>query len=244
MKPHLSHYEISIIIPAYNEENRILHTLMAITKYCDGVLKDYELIVVDDCSKDTTVEVVRSLKHPKIRILHNDPNRGKGYSVRRGMLEARNRYALFSDSDLATPIEELELLMAHVLDGHDIAFASRRLEQSKILVSQPKYRQLMGQVFPFLVKAITGLRFHDTQCGFKLFDLKTTRMCFEKQTIDRFAFDAELLYIAQKYGKRIKELPTVWVDKEGSKVRIVRDTGLMLRDLFRIRSNDWILGEY
>jgi len=236
--------EISIVIPAYNEENRIGKTLEIIINYCKKNFKDYEIIVVDDCSKDSTNNLVLSYKNKKIKLLKNLKNRGKGYCVKIGVLNAKFPLILFSDSDLATPIEEVKKMISYIENGFDFVIASRNLKDSKIFVKQPKYRQNIGKLFALFVNILTGIIFKDTQCGFKLFKKYPAKFCFKKTTIERFTFDVELLYIAKKHEFKIKEVPVTWIDKPGSKVKVLRDSYRMLKDLFKIRLNDWVLRKY
>lgn len=226
--------EISVVIPAYNEEKRILPTLEAIHYYVKERYDRFEIIVIDDGSDDSTVRF--SSINDNI-ILENEKNKGKGYSVRRGLLYAKYDTILFSDADLATPIEELGK-MKKVLDrGYDIVIASRNMQRSDIKVKQPFYRQVLGKIFPYLVNLLAVRGIKDTQCGFKLYTRTAAKMIAEKQRINRFAFDVEQLFIARKLGMKIKEVPVKWIDKAGSKVDTVKDSLRMLRDLIRIRFN-------
>jgi dolichyl-phosphate beta-glucosyltransferase len=233
---------LSIVIPAYNEEKRIGKTLERIREYLKKRKFDYEIIVVDDGSKDKTSEVVYSSKDKRIRLFRNEVNKGKGYSVKRGMLEARNELILFSDSDLSTPIEELDNFLKY-LPNYDVIIASRNMKGSKIKVKQPFFRQMLGRIFPLIVRLLTVRRIKDTQCGFKLFKKEAAKRIFSKMTIDRFGFDVEALYLAKKYKFKIKELPVVWVNDTASTVNPVKDSARMLVDLIRIRIND-LSGRY
>jgi len=234
---------VSVIIPAYNEERRIGKTLQEIIQYLDRKGFQYEIIVVDDGSRDDTRNAVARAGNEKTRMLQNGANKGKGYSVRKGIMDARQDLVLFSDSDLATPIEEFEKLLEQTDKGYDIAIASRNLKESKIAVSQPFYRQIMGKTFPFIVKAILGLRIRDTQCGFKLFKAEAAKRIAQLQAIDRFAFDAEMLFLAKRLGYKICEVPVAWMDKKGSKVSPIKDGFLMLKDIIKVRANQ-MKGEY
>jgi dolichyl-phosphate beta-glucosyltransferase len=240
MKTKLS---ISIVIPAYNEEKRIGKSLRNIISYCTRHFTRYEIIVVDDGSADKTSEVVASFRHPHVRILKNRKNWGKGYSVRRGMLAATYPLVLFTDSDLATPFEEITKLIRGVEDGHDVVIASRNMKGSRIMVKQPWHRQLLGKTFPLLVRIVAVSGFKDTQCGFKLFTKKAAQDIFRRQTFERFSFDVETLFIAKKRGYAIKEVPVIWIDKEGSKVDPMRDSMRMLKDIFTVRVNN-LKGRY
>ena len=208
---------ISIIIPAFNEEKRLASTLESIQTYLAGGGWEFsEILVVDDGSRDRTAEVARAAG---VRVLQNPGNRGKGYSVRHGMLKAGAEWALFSDADLSAPIEELEKLWHSVEQEHaDAAIGSRALDRSLIGVHQPAFRENMGRVFNLLMRLETGLPFHDTQCGFKLFQAAAAREIFKRQVLDGFGFDVEVLFIAGHLGYRTLEVPVRWNDVAGTKV--------------------------
>lgn len=230
--------QLSVVIPAYNEGKRIESTLEKILDYFRGQKTSFEIIVVDDGSKDRGGEIFRSFSknYPEVKILRHRINLGKGAAVKTGVLEAKGDYILFSDADLSTPIEEVEKLLLGVKEEeHDIAIASRGLPGSKIVVSQPWYRQLVGRFFPLLVHLLVFKDVKDTQCGFKLFKRDVARELFSSQKITGFSFDVETLYLAKKRGYRIKEVPVVWFNSRESQVRILRDSFLMLKDLWRIR---------
>lgn len=234
--------EISVVIPAYNEEKRIEPTLKKVINYLENNFDKYEIIVVDDCSTDNTNKIVSKYKKNNIKILRNKKNKGKGYSVKRGIQNAKYPLVLFSDSDLATPIEELGEFMNHIKE-YDIIIASRNMKESYIKVKQPLYRQFMGKTFPLLVNLIALRGFKDTQCGFKLFKTDIAKKIVSLQTLKGFSFDVEILFIAKKLGYKIKEVPVVWIDKEDSKVSPIKDSIKMLVDLFKIRYNN-LLGKY
>ena len=235
--------EISLIIPAYNEEKRIEKSLIEIIDYCKKNFEKYEIIVVDDCSKDKTNDIVTKYKDSNLKILKNVVNKGKGYSVKRGILEAKYPLVLFTDSDLATPIEELKKFIEYIGQGYDIVIASRNLKESNIQVKQPKYRQIMGKTFPLLVNILALSEFKDTQCGFKLFKTDLAKKIVSLQTFERFSFDVEILFIAKKMGYKIREAPVNWIDKEGSTLNPINDTFKMFIDLFKIRYNQ-LSGKY
>jgi dolichyl-phosphate beta-glucosyltransferase len=233
---------LSIIIPAYNEENRLPATLQRILEYM--ALRDfsYEIVVVDDGSRDGTCDYVQGLaeKHETVRLVRNGMNRGKGYSVRHGVLESRGRDILFSDADLSTPIEECERLLPCISSGEfDIAIGSRAMAESRLEIRQPWYRERMGRVFNWLVRKVTGLGdIPDTQCGFKCFRGEAARYLFGKQRIEGFAFDAEILYLAKKFGYRIKQVPIRWLNSADSRVHVVKHSIQMLKDLIKMRLAD------
>ncbi|MBI4847188.1 MAG: glycosyltransferase family 2 protein [Nitrospirae bacterium] len=234
---------ISVVIPAYNEEKRIGSTLQQVTAYLEKHFGSYEIIIIDDCSGDKTDAVASEYKERNVRVLRNDTNKGKGYSVKRGIQNAQYPIVLFTDSDLSTPIEELEKFIQYINDGYDIVIASRNLNESTIKVEQPFYRQVLGKTFPLLVNLLVLRGFRDTQCGFKLFRTEAAKKIAALQTFERFSFDVEILYIAKKMGMKIKEAPVVWIDKKGTKVNPVTDGFSMLIDLFKIRYNN-LAGKY
>lgn len=240
--------ELSIIIPAFNEEKRLRGTLVRVRDYFAGrasAFNGLEIIVIDDGSSDATPRVAQESARlmPYLRVLSNDGNRGKGYSVRRGMLEARGRIALFTDADLSSPIEECEKLFAAISAGNDVAIGSRAIDRSLIAVHQSRFREVAGIIFNRFVRLITRLPLEDTQCGFKAFQMPACRVIFEQQRIGGFGFDPEILFLARRNGLGIAEVPVVWAHDAATKVHVYRDSNLMLRDLLRVRLN-WILGRY
>jgi len=225
---------LSIIVPAYNEARRIRDTLKRVSHFKE--LKPYavELIVVDDGSTDQTVEIVAEF--PAFRLVRNDRNHGKGFTVRHGVLEARGEFILFTDADLSTPIEEADkLLSALESSGADAAVGSRALQRELIGIHQPMFREMGGRFFNLLVRAFTGLKLRDTQCGFKLFRGSSTRQAFERMRIERFGFDPELLFLIERGGGRVVEVPVRWNDNPATKVRFLRDSTQMFLDLIAIR---------
>jgi glycosyltransferase involved in cell wall biosynthesis len=224
---------ISIIIPAYNEEKRLPGTLETVRKYIDTSGWEFaEILVVDDGSQDGTAEAAR---RAGVRVLQNQANRGKGYTVRHGILEAEGEWALFSDADLSTPIDELEKLWSAVQrERAPIAIGSRAVDRSLIGVHQPFFRESMGRFFNVVMRLVTGLPFLDTQCGFKLFERDAARRIFSRQRLDGFGFDVEVLYIAQRLGYRALEVPVRWNDSAGTKVSLWRGMQAFL-DPVRVR---------
>jgi dolichyl-phosphate beta-glucosyltransferase len=236
---------LSVVIPAYNEERRIGPTLEAVLAYLAGRPQTFEVLVVDDHSQDRTAEIVdaAAAREPRLRRFLTDRGKGKGAAVRAGMLAARGGAVLFSDADLSTPIEEVAKLLESLEKGYDIAIASRALPESVLPVRQPLYREAMGRVFNLIIQALALPGIHDSQCGFKLFRRGVIRPLFGQQTIDGWAFDVEILFLARKYGFRIKEAPVVWVNSPDSHVDPIRDSLRMLREVGRVRLTDW-LGRY
>jgi glycosyltransferase involved in cell wall biosynthesis len=232
---------ISIVIPAYNEEKRLPGTLSSVFAYLGSREWSFaEVLVVDDGSSDATARVVEQFagRDPRLRLLANPGNRGKGYSVRHGVMEARGEWILFTDADLSAPIEELDkLIEACRSRGARIAFGSRALDRSLIQVHQSAFRENAGRAFNLLMRLLTGLPFHDTQCGFKLFEASAAREIFRRQRLDRFGFDAEVLFIARRLGHPAVEVPVRWSHAEGTKVSMFRDSAGMFLDLLRVRWN-------
>lgn len=209
---------LSVVIPAYNEEERLAKSLPVILDYLRKQDFTWEVVVVDDGSADKTSEVAMSFNEPNVRVLRNEPNRGKGYSIRRGMTEARGAWRLFSDADLSTPIEELDKFWPHTSEGYGVIIGSRALPDSDLEVRQSRSRELAGRVFNTAVQTFLVPGLCDTQCGFKLFSGAAADKIFPLQTLHGFAFDVEVLMLAHKHGFKIKEVPVRWVNDPGSKV--------------------------
>jgi len=229
---------LSIVIPAYNEAGRIAGTLEQVRRYTSSKPFPVELIVVDDGSTDKTLEIVAMC--PEVRVVRNDRNRGKGFTVRHGVLEARGQLILFSDADLSTPIEEADKLLA-AMDAQraDAAIGSRALQRELIGIHQPFFREFAGRGFNLLVRLFTGLKLRDTQCGFKLFRRESTRRAFEFQRVEGFGFDPELLFLIERLGGKVVEVPVRWNDNPATKVRFLRDSVRMFSDLARLRWRAW-----
>jgi glycosyltransferase involved in cell wall biosynthesis len=237
---------LSIVIPAYNEALRIGNSLQKIREYIQSKPFVTELILVDDGSTDPTPEILRKFASgfPCVRILRNEPNRGKGYSVRRGVLAARGEFVLFTDADLSSPIEEADKLLAALQETEsDAAVGSRALQRALIGVHQPWFRETAGKLFNVLVRLLTGLRIRDTQCGFKLFCRATTRRAFELQRVNDFGFDPEILFLIRRSGGKVVEVPVRWNDNPATKVRFLRDALKMALGLAQIRWRAWT-GKY
>lgn len=230
-RPHLA-----VIIPAYNEEVRILPTLERIREYLSVQDYSWTVMVVSDGSKDKTHEIVGKFaaENPGFTLNISEVNRGKGYVVRKGMLEAEADFLLFSDADLATPIEEVEKLMPKMQD-HDIAIGSRPLRDSKLEVRQPFYREWLGRVANKMIQSIGLKGIQDTQCGFKLFKAEAGKDVFSRCKFNGFSFDFESLMIAKDLGYKIAEVPIRWYHMEGSKVVLWRDIPKNFRDLVRLK---------
>lgn len=229
---------LSVIIPAYNEEERLIPTMEKVLKYLIPQPYTWEIVVVDDGSRDKTYALARDFEKNsggRIRALTNGQNKGKGESIKHGMLEAKGYLRLFSDADLSTPIEELEKLMKAIDDGYDVAIGSRALRESQVELHQPWYRETMGRIFNLMVQALVLPGLKDTQCGFKILTEKAAMDIFPKQRFKGFSFDVEMLYLARKSGFKIREIPVRWINSPASRVHPIRDASKMFIDIVRLR---------
>ena len=229
---------LSIVIPAYNEEARLPATLSRIAEYLRRQAYPREVIVVSDGSRDGTAEAVRRWcpEGFPLEVIDRKDNRGKGYTVREGAARARGAYILFSDADLSTPIEEVEKFFPFFREGYEVVIGSRSLQGSDILVRQPFYREVMGRIFNRLVRILAVPGLADTQCGFKCFSRPAAEEIFPRCRIDGFSFDVEILFLARKLGLPVREVPVRWLNAPGSSVSPLRDSILMLLDIFRVRA--------
>jgi len=237
--------DVSVIIPAYNEEARLPKTLLSVRDYFEARGCSYEVLVVDDGSTDDTSKVVQQFEKltPNVKLLTYPTNRGKGYAVRYGMLNACGRRLLFNDADGATPIEEIERLERALDAGAHIAIGSRAMFSKDTSIQTVWYRKIMGRTFNALVNMLILPGIADTQCGFKLFVREAAELLFSRQRAERFSFDVELLYLARRAGFSISEVPINWTNVPGSKVNLVRDSLLMFRDILKFRLCD-LFGGY
>ena len=237
--------DLSIVVPAFNEEGRLEPTLRSYLGYCRATARSVELIVVDDGSVDGTSHLVEQLggEFPELHLIRLPENRGKGFAVRSGVVNARGHAVLFADADGATPINEIERLEAALTDGSDLAIGSRAIVAREVRVNAKFYRRIMGRMFHGMVEALTVRGVRDTQCGFKLFRGPVAHDLFSRMRMSGFSFDVELLMMARRRGYRIAEVPVNWTHQPGSKVNLALDSMLMLRDLFVIRSR-YFRGEY
>ncbi len=223
----------SVLIPAYNEEERLVPTLERIVEYFAQRGEALELLVIDDGSSDHTVAVARAFVGP-VRVIELGVNRGKGAALRAGVLASQGDRLLLTDADLSTPIEELEKLEPH-LEGHPVVIGSRALASSQITHRQPAYRELMGKTFNFIIRVLGVRGFRDTQCGFKLLVGDFGRDLFSRLTVDRFAYDVEMIWLARRLGAAVKEVGVVWAHTPESRVHPIRDSLRMLWDVSRFR---------
>jgi dolichyl-phosphate beta-glucosyltransferase len=237
--------QYSIIVPAFNESERISTTLERVLGYAAERRWNSEVIVVDDGSRDATTDIVREYmqKNPTVRLLQNPGNRGKGYSVRNGMLNAQGDVLLFSDADLSSPIEEAHRLFSAVANGADVAIGSRWLQTELQTRRQPLYRQFFGRIFNLTLRLVLGLNFKDTQCGFKAFSRRSAEAIFPHQHIERWGFDPEILFLARRFGFKTVEVPVSWAHREGTRLSPFRDGIRMFGELLKIRWNA-LMGKY
>lgn len=235
----------SIVIPAYNESARLGGTLEKVLAYVHARGWNAEVIVINDGSRDNTEEIARQFaeRDPMLRVVNNPGNRGKGYSVRNGMLHAHGRIVIFSDADLSSPIEEASKLIESLERGADIAIGSRWLRAETQTQRQPLHRQLFGRVFNLLLRLTLGLQFADTQCGFKAFKQRAVQVIFPRQRIERWGFDPEILFLARKYGFQVEEIPVLWGHSGGTRIHPLVDGSRMAMEMLHIRWND-LMGKY
>jgi glycosyltransferase involved in cell wall biosynthesis len=236
---------LSIVIPAYNESARIESTLVRVLGCIEKHKWDAEVLVVDDGSTDRTVAIIQQwmARNRRLHLIKNPGNRGKGYSVRNGLLQAKGQIVLFTDADLSAPIEEGERLFEAIDAGADVAIGSRWLDKQKQTVHQPLYRRFFGRCFNWVTRKVIGLPFKDTQCGFKAFKRDAAQTIFRLQTIERWGFDPEILFIARKLKYVITEVPVTWGHDERSRISYLKDGTKMLEEMYEIRVNS-LRGRY
>jgi len=241
----MAHPQLSIVIPAYNESARIEHALDRVLSCVAEQGWDAEVLVVDDGSKDDTAAIVQRwmAQHPRLHLVQNPGNKGKGYSVRNGLLQAAGDIVMFTDADLSAPMEEAQRLLDAIANGADVAIGSRWMDRNRQTIHQPLYRQFFGRCFNWLTRTIMGLPYKDTQCGFKAFKRSAAQIIFRLQTIERWGFDPEILFIARKRGYRIAEVPVSWAHDARTRMSYLRDGLQMLKELAIVRWNA-LLGRY
>ena len=241
----MAHPRLSIVIPAYNESARIGDALERILACIQSRDWDAEVLVVNDGSSDSTAAIVQQwmANHERLHLVENDGNRGKGYSVRNGLLQAAGEIVMFTDADLSAPMEEAERLIQAIDAGADVALGSRWLDKQKQTLHQPLYRRFFGRCFNWVTRTVMGLPFKDTQCGFKAFRRAAAQTIFRLQTIERWGFDPEILFIARKLGYKIIEVPVTWGHDERSRISYLKDGMKMLEEMAEIRANS-LRGRY
>lgn len=231
---------ISIVIPAYNESDRIIPTIEKSLSYLSGKKLSAELIVVSDGSKDDTVKVVRSFSPPEnvsIRAIEYFPNRGKGYAVKTGMLSAKGDVIMFMDADYSVPLEYLDTALNYLESGYDIAIASRAVEGAVVVRHQNLLREMSGKIYTLIQNAYLGLNYQDTQCGFKVFSSKTVKSLFGSQKLASVIFDPEILWLAGRKGFKVAEFPVEWTHMENSRIQYdsIDKFLFVFKELFRIK---------
>ena len=241
----MSHPQLSIVIPAYNESARIEATLERVMECVEAQAWDAEVLVVDDGSKDDTATIIERWmdRYPRLHLIKNPGNRGKGYSVRNGLLQAAGDIVMFTDADLSAPMEEGNRLLAAIAGGADVAIGSRWLDRARQTIHQPLYRQFFGRCFNAITRGVMGLPFKDTQCGFKAFRREAAQVIFRLQTIERWGFDPEILFIARKLKFTVQEVPVTWGHDERSRMSYLKDGMKMLEEMAVIRYNS-LAGQY
>ncbi len=241
----MAHPQLSIVIPAFNESARIEATLRRVMSCVSERGWDAEVLVVDDGSTDSTAAIVERwmTTHPRLHLVQNPGNRGKGYSVRNGSLQSAGEIVMFTDADLSAPMEEAERLIAAIQGGADVAIGSRWLDRTRQTIHQPLYRRFFGRCFNWVTRMVMGLPFKDTQCGFKAFRREAAQVIFRLQTIERWGFDPEILFIARKLKYVIREVPVTWGHDERSRMSYLKDGMKMLEEMAMIRANS-VAGRY
>jgi len=239
----LKKISLSVVIPAYNEEKLIKDTLEKVYEYLSKNKHNWEIIVSNDGSTDQTSKIVNSFKRRKVRLVGNIKNQGKGNALKKGIINSAGDYVIFMDADLSVSLNNIDIFLKEFDKGHEVVIASRRIKGSKILVHQSPIRENMGRIFTLLTNIITGVNISDFTCGFKGFSKKAAKKIFANSQIDRWAYDAEIIFLAKKYGYKIKEVPISWVNRQNTRVKLNRVVLETLRDLFKIRVND-IKGKY
>ena len=233
---------LSIIVPIYNEEKRLARGITQILKFIDKQSFPVELIVVNDGSTDATNKLLKNLKHASLQLIYYEKNQGKGYAVQKGMQNAKGVWRLFMDIDLSTPIEEFHKFLPH-FKNFDVVIGSRRTKDSKVLVHQAFLREWLGSVFTWLSSTFLRVGISDFTCGFKCFSKDAASKLFSLQRLDGWGFDSELMFLAQKEGFLIKEVPVTWSNDSQTRVVLIKDVYRSLIDLIKIRVND-VLGKY
>jgi dolichyl-phosphate beta-glucosyltransferase len=238
-KPYLS-----IIIPSYKEGKRIVKTLYEIRHFLEGQNYPWEILIIVDGSPDSTAEITKDIgaSMGDFKVINNSHNRGKGYVVKQGMLDAKGELRLFLDADGSTSIKHLDTFLPQFKQGYEVVIGSRDIQGAFIQIHQPKYREILGNMGNWLVRLVLGLwKIPDTQCGFKILTERAAQEIFSRMVVDRFGFDFELLVLAKKLGFKIKQMPVRWLNEEASTVKLIGPNGFtqVLLDLFKTRWRLW-----
>lgn len=235
--------KLTLLIPTYNEEEIIKKTLIQVLNYLSKEKYSWEVLVVDDGSKDNTAKIVKGFRAKGVRLEKLPKNKGKGAALKVGVKSAGGEYIIFSDADLSVPIENIDKFLPELEKGENVVIGSRRASGAKIEVHQPWLRENMGRVFTFISRIITNTKISDFTCGFKGFAASVAKDIFERSQVERWSYDAEILYLAKKLGHSIKEVPVTWRNRKDSRVALSSDIASSLRDLLKLRLNDF-LGKY
>lgn len=236
---------LSVVIPCYNEETRLKEGYSHFTEYLKKQKYDWELVMVNDGSKDSTEKILKLLsrKNKNLKIVSYKRNRGKGYAVSKGIEAAKGNYILFSDLDHSVSIDFTRSFINHLENGFDIVIASRRVKGATLKVRQKPFREFLGRSFTVLVRILIDPKIKDATCGFKMYRKNTAKNLFKRLTVFDWVFDAEILFLSKKYNFKIAQLPVVWEDAKGSKVKLAKDVISSLKNLIKIRLND-LQGKY
>jgi dolichyl-phosphate beta-glucosyltransferase len=236
-------YYLSLVIPAYNEGKILAKSLAKITSFLERKKYNWEIVVVDDGSQDNTSNIAKGFKKKGVRLVKLKKNQGKGAALRQGFLNAKGKYVVYTDADLSVSISQLDRVIKKLEAGYRVVVGSRRISQSEIVVHQPIIRENMGKVFTLLTKLVTGVDLADFTCGFKGFEASAGRDIFARSVVNRWAYDAEIMFLAHKLKYKIGQVPVVWIDRRESRVRLTSATITSFIDLLMVRVNN-ILGRY
>jgi dolichyl-phosphate beta-glucosyltransferase len=233
--------QLSVIVPCFKESTRLPATLPRMVEFLEGCGHSYELLIVDDGSPDDTSEIASqaALRNPRVHVHRYEPNRGKGFAVAYGAARTRGEWVLFTDADLSTPLEELHRMIPYLERGFDVVIASRGLKDSVLKIRQPWYRERLGRMLNVVIRKLSGLRFRDTQCGFKLFSRQAALDVFPNLTVCGWMFDVEALILARKQGYDIAEVPVTWINSDESRLNIFQALPKVVRELLHIRMHWW-----
>lgn len=236
--------DLTVVIPFYNEEEKLNSCLETVSQFLSQRLGPgkFEILAVNDGSRDKSLEIAQQFaqNYSHLKVISEDINHGKGYAVKKGMLLAQGETVCFLDVDLSTPVEELENFLPYYRKEYDIVIGTRRVKESKVKVHQPFYREFLGVVFYYLTRLFLGIKVSDITCGFKCYSQNAARLIFSKQTLHDWSYDAEDLFLAQKYRLKVQEVPVVWRNRSQSRVRILKDAVESLKGLIKIRLNDLV----